>query len=272
MKKSILSFLLGVNIILFINGCASSGYKDFYTRYYNDSDEEFRKKYPELEFLKEGEEPLVYRTNDFKKDMILLNSRRYFPIGKSSFNGEFEGEKAIIEQAKSIGAKIALYEWKYTDTQTNSGVIMLPKNNYSTSTFNGNAGGTMYSGTLNTQSTGTQMIPYTNTQRRYDQTAVFFVKSNGIYNFGTAKSYEISRDERINIGSNGVKIRVIIENTPAYKSDLMVGDIVTEINSHKINNIDDYNKLTEKCVSSKNNCTLKVYRKGKEKNIIIKFK
>lgn len=271
MKKLIMNFTLVIFVSLFIDGCVSSGYKDFYKPYFQESISEFKKKYPEMEFLKEGEEPEVYMTNNFDKDMISLNSKRYFPIGESYFNGEIEDKKAVIEQAKNVGAKIVLYGIKYTNTQTNSGVLMLPKNNYTTTNIYGNVGGTMYSGTAYTQSSGMEMVPYSNTQIRYDQRAIFFAKSNDVYNFGTAKSYEISRDERINIGSNGVKIRVIIENTPAYSSDLMVGDIVTEINSQKVNNIDDYNKLTEECVSNKNNCKLKVYRNGQERIILIKF-
>lgn len=271
MKKSIINLIIIFFVSIFINGCASSGYKDFYKPYFKESVSDFKKKHPEIEFLKEDEEPIVYTTNDFDKDMISLNSKRYFPIGASSFNGQIEDEQAVIEQAKNIGAKIALYGWEYTNTQTNSGVLLLPKNDYSTTNVYGNVGGTMYSGTAYTQSSGTQMVPYSNTQRRYDQKAIFFVKSNDVYDFGTAKSYEISRNERINIGSNGVKIRVIIENTPAYNSDLMVGDIVMEINSLKVNNIDDYNKFTEQCVSNKNNCVLKIYRSGQEKIILIKF-
>ena len=271
MKKSILSSIIGVFITIFVGGWASSGYKDFYKPYYKESDNDFRNKYKELEFLKEGEEPLVYSTDNFDRDILSLQSKRFFPIGQSNFNGGFEDETAVKEQAKRIGAKIALYGWKYTNTQTNSGVLMLPKTNYSTTNLYGSVGGTMYSGTAYTQSSGTQMVPYSNTQRRYDQTAVFFIKSNYPYDFGTASSTEISRDERIKIGSFGIKVNVIIENTPAFNSDLLIGDVIIGVNNEKINNYADYDRLTNNCVSNKGECLLEVYRNDSVKNIIINF-
>lgn len=269
MKKSLLSLFFGVTITLLISGCASSGYKDFYKPYFKDS-VDFNNKNPDAEFLKEGEEPKVYSTDNFDRDILSLKSKRFFPIGESNFNGELEDEIAVKEQAKRVGAKIALYGWKFTNTQTNSGVLMLPQTNYSTTNLYGSVGGTIYSGTAYTQSSGTQMVPYSNTQRRYDQIAVFFVKNNYKYDFGTAQSTEISREERIKIGSFGIKVNVIIENTPAYKSDLLVGDIIIEINNHKINSYDNYGNLIDSCVS-KGECLLKVNRDGEEKTILIKF-
>ena len=72
---------------------------------------------------------------------------------------------------------LALYGYKYTNTQTNSGALVLPKTNYHSGTVYGSSGGyASYSGT----STGTTIVPYSNTQRRYDQQAMFFIKNKQI--------------------------------------------------------------------------------------------
>ena len=99
MKKSLLSLFFGVTITLLISGCASSGYKDFYKPYFKDS-VDFNNKNPDAEFLKEGEEPKVYSTDNFDRDILSLKSKRFFPIGESNFNGELEDEIAVKEQAK----------------------------------------------------------------------------------------------------------------------------------------------------------------------------
>lgn len=270
MKKSILTFLLGITITFLISGCASSGYKDFYKSSYNESTDEYKSKNPHLEFLKNNEEPKVYTTDNFERDVYSLRTKQYIPIGQSDFNGEMEDEKAIIEQAKRVGAKIVLYGSKYTNTQTNSGVLMLPKTNYSTTNIYGNVGGTMYSGTAYTQSSGTQMVPYSNTQRRYDQTGVFFVKDTNNYKFGIYAS-QISREKRIEIGSFGVNVDVVIENTPAYNSDLLRGDIIIGVNDNTLNDYNSFLKGIKECITNKMSCHLKVNRNGEEKNIIVNF-
>ena len=104
MRKLFLS-LLTVFILVIFNGCASSGYKDFYNPYYKGSLIDFKGKYPFLEFLKEGEEPKIFVSNNLKEDIQNLKSKRYSLIGYSSFNGGLENEKAVKEQAKAIGAK-----------------------------------------------------------------------------------------------------------------------------------------------------------------------
>lgn len=268
--KEMLSIIFILLLSTIISGCAPSGYSQYY-KYFDEGAFAKIKNDPRLEYLKDGEEPKILLSNDLQKDILLYRSKKYIPIGYSSFNGNLESEKEIISQAKKIGAVLVLYNWQYTNTQQNSGVMMLPTTNYSTTNIYGYGSGSMYNGTAYTKSSGTQMVPYSNTQRRYNQEAIYFLKTTFDYPFGTQGTTPITREERITIGTNGMKVNCIIENTPAYNSDLMINDIIISINNQKIENSDDYNKLTDMCVNSKNVCILKVIRDKEEKEIKIKF-
>jgi|SaaInlStandDraft_4_1057021.scaffolds.fasta_scaffold14020_2 hypothetical protein len=265
MKKTILASIL---LSLFLGGCASSGYKDFYKSYANQQQIEEMKTDSRVIYLKDNEEPKIYSSGDLKKDMQILRSRKYYPIGYSSFNGGFEGEEQVKAQAKKIGAVLAIYGWKYTNSQTNSGALVLPKTNYHSGTVYGSSGGyASYSGT----STGTTVIPYSNTQRRYDQEAIFFVHTTYKYEFGTSGSEEITREKRIEIGHNGIMVNVIIEKSPAYKSDLLVGDIIIKINNNSIKDYKHFSTLSQNCVDKKGECLVTVIRDSEHKDIKINF-
>jgi hypothetical protein len=263
MKKTI---LLSILLSIFLGGCASSGYQDFYKPYLNKNQKSEMKANPKIIFLKDNEEPKIFTSGDLNKDTIKLRSRKYIPIGYSSFNGGWEDESEVKAQAKRLGAIIAIYGWKYTNSQTNSGALVLPKTNYHSGTVYGSNGGyASYRGT----SSGTTVIPYSNTQRRYDQEAIYFVGSTYKYEFGTLGSQEITREDRIKIGSNGIMVNVIVEETPAYKSDLLVGDIIIKINNQSIKNHKHYSDLLTECVKKKGKCLVTIIRDNKEKTIIV---
>lgn len=263
MKKTILVSIL---ISLLLGGCASSGYTDFYKSYATPKQVKKAKEDPDMVFLKDNEEPKIFTSNDLKKDILTFRSRGYRAIGRSSFNGGWEDKSQVIAQAKKVGAVLVIYSWKYTNSQTNSGALILPKTNYHSGTVYGSSGGyASYSGT----STGTTVIPYSNTQRRYDQEAIFFIKSNKKLKFGISMK-DISREKRIEIGTSGVLVDVIMENSAAYNSNLLIGDIIIKMNGIDIQNRKQISQMM-KDFDIVNNCILTVVRNGKEKDIEIKF-
>lgn len=269
MKRMFLIFVSMFVLSVFITGCVSSGYKDFY-KPYNQNALTQAKSDSNFEFLKDGEEPKVFTSSDLAQDIKILRRKRLVPIGYSSFNGAMGSEEEVITQAKRIGAVVAIYSWKYTNTQQNSGVLMLPNTNYSTTNMYGSYGGNMFSGTAYTQSSGTQMVPYSNTQRRYDQEAVYFIKSLHKLKFGL--SYiDIKREKRIEIGKNGVIIDLIFENTPSSKSNLLEGDIIIKLDEINIENPEQFDKLLTDYDISKGSANFTVIRNKEEKQIKVMF-
>ena len=87
---------------LTLAGCVS-GYQQFYKPYVDARNLE------DAELLKPDEEPKVYGTNDFDRDIRLLRSRMYVPIGYSSFNGGNEDTKNAA--ARGLICNPDKYRW-----------------------------------------------------------------------------------------------------------------------------------------------------------------
>jgi len=257
-------FLIISSMIFLFSGCAST-YSKFYTEY--DYTTSLRgSNNTNVKWLVDGEMPQVFTTDNLERDVPSIVSKKYIPIGQSSFNGELEDKQSIIDHAKRIKAVVALYTWKYIDTQTSSGTLVLPTTNYFSGTIIGSGGFASFNGTT----TGTTTTPYSYTQRRYDQTAVFFIKDLKKEKFGVIPR-DIARDLQILVGHTGVLIDNIFEDSPAYKSTLLIGDIVIEVDNQKINNVESFLKILEDKDTTTGYSDWKIYRKKKEEVIRIKL-
>jgi len=274
MKISTLLF-----IALFLSGCAQSGYKQFYKPYADV------KSLPDVELLAEGQEPQVFGTDDFDRDILTLRAKNYIVVGQSSFNGGYEDTKNAAAQAKSVGATIVLVSSKYTNTQTTTSTLFLPDNKttYNSGTANSNTeynnsyGG--YLGSSNTNATyngtsttyGTKAVPITTHQRRYDQGAVYLVKSTKKPKFGVGFN-DLSPSQRTELERNtGVFINVVMEDSPAFYANVIAGDILISVDGNQVINTNQAMQLMGSISSEQASSELIVIRKGKEKKINVQF-
>ena len=211
-------------ITLVITGCAQSGYKQFFKPYVD------ARTIPDVELLREGQEPKVFGSDNFERDIKILRAKRYIVIGYSSFNGGYEDNSNAAAQAKRIGATLVLINSKFTNTQTTTSTLFLPDNKTTyqsgtgtaNTTYNSAYGGYLgssttnayYSGTSTTY--GTKTVPITSHQRRYDQTAIYLVKLTKKLKFGVLFK-ELTPDQRHSLERNtGTLIDIVIEKTPAF--------------------------------------------------------
>ncbi|RBQ31799.1 hypothetical protein CRU92_06200 [Arcobacter sp. FW59] len=261
-----INFFLVIISFIFFTGCASNGYKEFYTPFDNEKELLALKNNPNYSFLKKDEEPKLIYSKNLEKDIKDLERKHFYQIGYSSFNGGLEDIENLKSQAKKIGALIALYTSKFTNTQTNSGTLVLPQTNYYSGSVYSNNGIANFNGT-NTSST---FVPFSNTQRRYDQEAIFFIKSNEKQKFGLS-FINISREEQIKIGKNGVIVDIIYEDTPVYYSQLLEGDIITQIDNIDIKNAKQVDDILADYDTSKGICTFTIIRNNEIKEIEIRF-
>lgn len=283
LHKRILIGTLSIILSIIFTGCAISGYKSFYKPYIANEQLKQAKLNPDYKFLEKDEEPQVYSTKNFDIDSKKLRRKGYIPIGYSSFNGAYEDTSNAIAQAKRLRAILVLINSQYTNTETRTSTLLLPDNKttYSSgnvnsyATYNSNYGysrygnaNTNYSGTSTTY--GTKAIPYTTNTRRYDQSAMFFIKNTKKLKFGV-EVIDIPREKRIEIGKSGVIINLIFENTPVYNSSILEGDIVIKMNNTRIKNSQQFLKLMSEYNTSSGKCTWIVIRDGKEKKIMIDF-
>lgn len=266
-------------LALLLNGCAQSGYKQFFSPYVDP------RTIPDVELLKEGEEPRIFGSQDFEKDIKTLKAKRYIPIGHSSFNGGYEDVSNAAAQAKRIGATLVLVNSEYTNTQTTTSPLFLPDNRTTyhsgtgsaNTTYNNSYGGYLgssntnayYSGTSTTY--GTKVVPITTHQRRFDQTAVYLVRSTQKLKYGVAFR-ELTPDERRSLERNtGVIIDVVLEDTPAFYANVFAGDVLIKIDSILVKNGQHAAEIMSSVSPEAKSSLLTVLRNKEEKTITVVF-
>ena len=169
---------------------------------------------PEDCLLQEGQEPIVFYSDDINSDINELRSSYYFIIGSYEYNGP--ANPLIEEEIHSLcidkKAAIGVYTFKETGTRT------VANNSYSI--------------------------------KRYDYYGYLFVPMNLdliAYNYRIGiMAYNLSASEKIATKRNtGAVIGIIYYGSPAYYSDLFKGDVITEVNGISITNADQLNSLLD---------------------------
>ena len=211
-------------IALIMAGCVSvSSYEKFYKPLADP------RELQDVELLKPGQEPQLFRTANLDNDIKNFRSKQYLPVGLSSFNGGYEDERGIKAQAARVGASVVLVHAASTKAHAAA-----PK-------------------------------------QRYDQVAVFFVKSTKKLKFGVAVT-ELTPEQRTSLGRNtGAIVEVVMENSPAFNANVLPGDILVEVNGVSVQNVQHAVELMLGADVSKGTATFKVIRKGEEKVITITF-
>lgn len=223
--------------LVVLAGCAS-GYKQFYrpTQGFNPG------HIAEMRLGSPPGVPMVERAQPTESTIILdaYAKRGFVMIGSSMFNsGRAESEESAIEQGQSVGADLVLIlNPRYTGSVTSSVPITTPTTTTSYSTGTAVAYGprgsvsAFGSGTTTTYGSATTYVPMT--VHRSDYGAVFFVKQR--FGFG-AFLRDLTDSERQELQTNkGAAIRLIVDDTPAFNADILVGDIVTSVDGTSVAN------------------------------------
>ena len=245
----------------FILAACASGHQQFYKPYID------AKTLPDVQLLGNGEEPKIFSSNDMERDAKIAMSKGYRSIGVSSFNGESESEQAVINQAKSVGAVLVLVNSKFTESKSITTSLFLPDNQttYHSGSVNGTYGSANYSGSSTTY--GTKVVPITTEQQRYDQTAVYFVKSTKKLKFGLSM-VDLPPELRSKYERNtGALIDVVMEESPAFLANILPGDILIEFNGAAVINAQQAANLMQTYSPKDDKCILKIIRNGTEKSI-----
>lgn len=196
-----------------------------------------------------AEDLQIYSTNSFDKDVRDLVRRGYQPIGESSFNtGENAPEHQLREQAKKIGAHVALVSSQYTNTTSGAIPLSVPRvtNSYSNATATAyGSGGTVNaygSGTTTTYGSETVMMPYS--VARYDVGVVYLAKVRSRVGIHPAPIDDAIR-RRIQTNS-GVLVDLVTEGTTAFQADILPGDVILAVGGDSIQSDTHYIQLLDK--------------------------
>lgn len=261
-------FLFVVLLSAFISGCVS-GYQQFYSSYVDPQ------SLSEVELLKEDEDPKIFLSDDLERDIRVARSRRYIPIGYSSFNGELEGDEGIKKQARQVRATLVLVKSEYTNTQTVTTPLFIP--NQSTTYHQGivNAYGSgghgygSYSGTSTTYSSA--VVPVTTQRHRYNQTAVFFVRSNQPFRIGVSVR-DLTPQERLQLERNtGAVVDVVVEDSPAFFANLLPGDVLVRIDRTDVRNMDHAHELMKAVPHDQGAVRFDMLRNGEPRSVDVQL-
>lgn len=247
MKTTRLLSIAFLSVFVVLTGCAS-GYKEFYqpTNGFDSG------KIAELRVAPPPSKPLIERARPGNPDDIkdAYAKRGYVMIGHSMFNsGRAETEEAAARQGQEVGADLVLIlNPNYTGSVTSSVPITTP----TSSTTYSNAAATAYgrggpvtvygSGTSTTYGTTTNYIPIT--VNRVDYGAVYFIKQKFLLG---ASFRDLNDKERQELQTNhGVVARLIVDDTPAFNGDILIGDIFIALDGVVIPNSQAFIELLQK--------------------------
>lgn len=220
------SIAIFVGLFIFVSCATPNPYSQWYTQYYEGA-----------LIPTDNVQVIKSSPDDYLSTMNELFTQGYGLIGETAFNWDYKDSSFAVEHAKSIGADILVLYSNYTDTSTyTSGVV----------------------------SYGLGVAPVTSSQRRYDQNALYFSKNieKGRYGF---RYSSLTAEEKQRLQTNhGLKISVVVNNSPMQKAGAIPGDVILEIDGRKVlTNSDIYDDGL--------NVALKILRNGEEMELFVEF-
>ena len=214
-----------------------------------------------------GEPEIISGSDNKSEDSNRMHEDGYIMIGYSSFHATGGATpENLLTQAKKVGAAKVLYYQKYMSTETGTTQLTLPttETTYHSGTVSaygsgGNSAYGSYGGTSTTYGTQTTNIPYT--RHRYDYGASYWIKQK-MPVFGV-RVRDPNTQERSDAGTNkGAIIIATIRGGPAYKADLVPGDLITKVNQEEVYG---YKDLLSKLRGERGRLvSFEVLRKGKK--------
>lgn len=233
--------LIGCSMIVALavglGGCAS-GYSTFYT----PVEDATREAVAALRAAPAPSTPKLERATrgDDEAMMARYAKRGYVMIGQSMFNaGSNQSEAAAVKQGQAVGADLVLvFHPEYTGSVTTAMPLTTPTTttSYTTgsATAYGSGGATRAYGTATTTTYGSNTTYVPITVNRSDYGAIYFVKQR--FNFG-AFVRDLNDSEKRQLQTNrGVVILTVVDDSPAFESDVIPGDIIAAIDGVAVKN------------------------------------
>ena len=230
-------------LALLLTGCAS-GYSQFYRSYPFATPQAISQ-------TRSGpppENPALAHASGNPADVFATYGRQgYAAIGYSSFNsGRRESYAAALKQGSKVGADlVVVFDPTYEGSVTSSIPITTPTSTTAvttgTATAFGPAGTATVEGNATTTTYGTRTTYVPFTINRYSYGAVYFIKRHNVLGVGDR---ETNDDERRALQSNkGVYITNVVDESPAERADILVGDIVIAVDGQPVFGVQGLNDL-----------------------------
>jgi hypothetical protein len=188
----------------------------------------------------------------------------YFEIGYSSFtSGRSQNESGAVEQGKQVGADlVVLIDPSYAGSASTVIPVVTPHNSTSyttgTATAYGSGGSATAYGSAVTTTYGTQTNYVPMTIERFAYGALYFVRTKMGVGIFTAN---LTDEMRQTLQSNhGLIVAGVRQGSPAFESDILVGDIVVAADDEVFSTDQEFGALLKKHAGQQ--VMLKIYRNG----------
>jgi len=258
-------------LIFSLSGCGGGAnhYDNLYKAFYKPNqsvaenidspDESYHK-------LKDGEEPQIIksREDDMQDDLLKLASQGYKTIGESNFIGEKPSDKKLIKQAKRVGATLVLLVNTYKGRETETNTVYMPQN--ARTSYRGSYG----SGSART--TYNAPINFTSSYDMIAQKAVYLIKNLKKSKFGLVIGDLTEKVKQQLERNTGALVNVVMDDSPAFYSNIIRGDVIIKVDDATINRADEALKAMGGVSPSATEAVLTIVRKGKTKKIVVHFK
>lgn len=255
-----MKILLAGCLALTLAGCVN-GYSRFYRPFNGVS--------PELVASRRAAppsgSPLLDHVGSMDKSILqAYMAQGFMPIGYSSFSGPAgQSEGGAVSEGVQLGADLVVVV-NPTYQGTRSAVIPITTPTSSTSYTTGSA--TAYgpggitnaygSATTTTYGTRTNYIPIAIERDSYG--AVYFVK---VKSYLGALVQPLPTEMQQELQTNrGVVVANIIRGTPAFESDILIGDVLLSIDSVPLDGPEQYSQVIKD--KSGQSVAIKIYRHG----------
>jgi competence protein ComGC len=254
-----MKIFLSILFIVFLSGCIKT-VGDFY----KPNDEVVNRvnnKLENYELLKEGEEPqIIYSSEEGMDDNVAkFTAQGYEMLGGSEFVGEKDTEKNLIEQAKKVGATLVIAMDVSKGIQTNTWNFPQIA---TTSYYGSYDSGSAYT---------TYNVPMTYSYERVEQYVYFLVKNPKKFKFGLSIGNLTEKVKREAERNTGALVMVVFNDSPAFYSNVIRGDVIIKIDGIDIKSAADSAKVMEEVDTKSGSSVLTVIRKGKIKEVVVKF-
>ncbi|HMI82806.1 MAG TPA: PDZ domain-containing protein [Polyangiaceae bacterium] len=245
MKSKLVRVIATLASLLMFLGCAS-GYQTFYTPAAGATPAAIaanRASAPPAT-------PTLERSAPGDAESMLANykKRGYVMVGHSMFNsGTNESEASALKQGQAIGADLVLViNPQYRGSVTSNIPITTPTSTTSytagSATAYGPAGPVTAYGSASTTTYGNKTTYMPMTVHRSDYGAIYFVKQR--FTLG-AFVRDLNDGERQELQTNqGVVVLTIVDDTPAFRADILPGDVIAAIDGVTVPNQAGFGKMT----------------------------
>lgn len=257
--------------------CAASGY----SKYFVSTMPTPKTKSAPSPFMPSPAEPELRFGSEPKADYLNMVEDGYALVGYSSFYGPAENPASAKSKAKSIhAAVVVVYS---SNPRTTSETVPTLDLSFIADALNPKTATTQTSGTiagsggsLNYSQTSTTTLPResrpaqttTYTSTIYDQFTGFWLKTKPA-RLGIVPR-DLTAEERAARGSNkGLAIVGVIKGSPAFKADVMRGDILLKIADLEVSSWDDLSAALDQYAGTE--VDLSLVRGTTEKTIHVKL-